>query len=195
MRPMCTRPLIAIAGAVALGGILLSSPILAKSNTHASLNFDMSNEVDLELVLAVDISQSMDPEEQRVQREGYIAALTSEAVLDAIKYGPTGRIAVAYMEWGGKDEHFVVADWTIISDVVSAGEFAGKIAEAPLRRVQRTSISSALTQAVNLVTANQYNACAVLSISLVTARTIRAAQSPRRVMLRSRKALQSMVCL
>ncbi|WP_208990098.1 DUF1194 domain-containing protein [Pseudovibrio brasiliensis] len=157
MRPMCTKTLKAIAGAFALGGFLFSTPILANSNTHASLNFDMSKEVDLELVLAVDISQSMDPEEQRVQREGYVAALTSDEVLDAIKYGPIGRIAVAYMEWGGKDEHFVVADWTIISDKASAGKFAGKIAEAPLRRVQRTSISSALTQAVNLVTANEYN--------------------------------------
>lgn len=157
MQPMCTKTLPLIAAAVLLGGSLLSSPALAKSDTRASLNFDMSNEVDLELVLAVDISQSMDPEEQRVQREGYVAALTSEDVLNAIKYGPTGRIAVAYMEWGGKDEHFVVADWTIISDEKTAAKFAGKIAEAPLRRVQRTSISSALTQAVDLVMANEFN--------------------------------------
>lgn len=118
--------------------------------------YDPEREVDVELVLAVDISQSMDREEQEVQRAGYVAALTSPQVIDAIRYGPTGRIAVTYMEWGGAGEQFIVADWSVISDAPSAAAFAAKIAEAPLRQRQRTSIASALSQATAMVAANRF---------------------------------------
>ncbi len=119
--------------------------------------YDPASEVDVELVLAVDISQSMDTEEQEVQRAGYVAALTSDEVLEAVKYGAIGRIAVTYIEWGGIDEHFTVADWMVIEDQSSASAFANQIAEAPLRQVQRTSISSALVKAVDLVQNNQFH--------------------------------------
>ncbi len=122
----------------------------------AQYSYDPANEVDVELVLAVDISQSMDTEEQEVQREGYVAALTSRDFLDAIQVGPIGRVAITYMEWGGVDEHFIVADWTVIQDAESAAHFASKIAEAPLRQVQRTSIASALQKSVWLVQNNKY---------------------------------------
>lgn len=122
----------------------------------AGYSYDPANEVDVELVLAVDISQSMDTEEQEVQRAGYVAALTSREFLDAIEVGPIGRVAVTYMEWGGVDEHFVVAEWTVIQDEASAAHFASKIAEAPLRQVQRTSIASALEKSVHMVQNNQY---------------------------------------
>ena len=128
-------------------------PVLPAS---AQFTYDPANEVDVELVLAVDISQSMDTEEQEVQRAGYVAALTSREFLDAIQVGPIGRVAVTYMEWGGIDEHFIVADWTVIQDEASAAHFASKIAEAPLRQVQRTSIASALEKSVHLVQNNQY---------------------------------------
>ncbi|MEM8812230.1 MAG: DUF1194 domain-containing protein [Pseudomonadota bacterium] len=104
-------------------------------------------EVDVELVLAVDISQSMDKEEQKIQREGYVSAILSPQFLQAVKLGPIGRIAVTYIEWGGKGEHFTVANWQMIEDAADARAFAAKIAEAPLRKVQRTSISSALVHA------------------------------------------------
>lgn len=128
-------------------------PVLSASN---QFNYDPANEVDVELVLAVDISQSMDTEEQEVQRAGYVAALTSREFLEAIQVGPIGRVAVTYMEWGGVDEHFIVADWTVIQDAESASHFASKIAEAPLRQVQRTSIASALEKSVFLVQNNQF---------------------------------------
>ena len=118
--------------------------------------YDPANEVDVELVLAVDISQSMDTEEQEIQRAGYVSALTSREFLEAIQVGPIGRVAVTYMEWGGVDEHFIVADWTVVQDAASASHFASKIAEAPLRQVQRTSIASALQKSVELVENNQY---------------------------------------
>ncbi|WP_209011478.1 DUF1194 domain-containing protein [Roseibium aggregatum] len=119
--------------------------------------YDPNKEVDVELVLAVDISQSMDTDEQEVQRAGYVAALTSADFLEAIKIGPIGRIAVTYLEWGGVDEHFVVADWTVIQDQQSAAAFATMIAEAPLRQVQRTSIASALHKSVEMVQTNAYS--------------------------------------
>lgn len=123
--------------------------------THTAA-YDPSREVDVELLLAVDISQSMDTDEQEVQRAGYVAALTSREVLDAIKYGPIGRIAVAYMEWGGMGEQYMVANWAIIEDESSAQAFAAQIAEAPLRQVQRTSIAAALQKAVQLMQDNEY---------------------------------------
>ncbi len=126
------------------------------SGFSTTYQYDPASEVDVELVLAVDISQSMDTEEQEVQRDGYVAALTSREFLDAVQVGPIGRIAVTYMEWGGVDEHFIVADWAVIRDAQSAAAFAGKIAEAPLRQVQRTSIASALQRSVYLINSNQY---------------------------------------
>ncbi|MCX2724171.1 DUF1194 domain-containing protein [Roseibium salinum] len=154
--PTAVRMLSLIAAA-----FLLAAPSAARDFRPALLatmqyTYNPANEVDVELVLAVDISQSMDTDEQEVQRAGYIAALTSRDFLDAIEVGPIGRVAVAYMEWGGVDEHFIVADWTVIQDETSAAHFASKIAEAPLRQVQRTSIASALKKSVDLVQNNQY---------------------------------------
>nr|WP_037546566.1 DUF1194 domain-containing protein [Stappia stellulata] len=119
-------------------------------------SYDPDAEVDVELVLAVDISQSMDTDEQEVQRAGYVAALTSRDVLDAIRHGPTGRIAVSYMEWGGTGEQFIVADWSVISDAATAAAFAAKVAEAPLNQRRRTSIASALEAAVAMVEGNRF---------------------------------------
>ncbi len=118
--------------------------------------YDPDAEVDVELILAVDISQSMDRDEQEVQRAGYVAALTSPQVVDAIRYGPLGRIAVSYLEWGGVGEHYIVADWAVISDGATAAAFAARIAEAPLHHRQRTSIASALAQAMTMIAGNRY---------------------------------------
>src|SRR5262249_35892589 len=83
--------------------------------------------VDLELVLAVDIARSVDDEEARLQREGYMAALTNPKVIDAIQSGPLGQIAVAYVEWAGSEYQRTVIDWFLIQDGESAGEFVAKI--------------------------------------------------------------------
>lgn len=100
--------------------------------------------VDVELVLAVDISYSMDPEEQALQREGYVAALTSPEFLAALKQGMHGRIAVTYVEWAGAVDQRVLVPWRVIDGPGSAEAFAASIAEAPYRRAYRTSISGAL---------------------------------------------------
>jgi hypothetical protein len=112
--------------------------------------------VDLELVLAVDISYSMDADEQQVQREGYVSAIVSKPVLDAIALGPIGRIAVAYVEWAGADEQRTVIPWTVIDGPASARAFADRLASAPLRRAYRTSISGALIHSARLFEGNGF---------------------------------------
>ena len=109
------------------------------------------SEVDLALVLAVDISFSMDPEEQVLQREGFIEAFRSSAVQDAIRRGAIGRIAVTYMEWAGSADQRVVMPWTLIDTPASAAAFADSLAGRPPRRAARTSISGALDYAVKLL--------------------------------------------
>src|SRR5688572_29400990 len=84
-------------------------------------------EVDLELVLAVDISYSMDFDELQLQREGYVAALTSKQVLDAIAEGIVGRIAVTYVEWAGSMDQQTIVDWQVIDGAASAEAFTAKL--------------------------------------------------------------------
>ena len=105
-------------------------------------------EVDVALVLAVDISNSMDPEEQALQREGFVAAFRSPVVHDAIRKGAYGRIAVTYMEWAGTVTQQVVVPWIIIEDTGAASELANQLAAAPIRRAPRTSISAAIDYSV-----------------------------------------------
>ena len=101
-------------------------------------------QVDVELVLAVDISYSMDADELALQREGYIAALASEQFLDAVRRGPIGKIAVVYVEWAGSAEQQVIIPWQVIDGPASADEFAHKLRQVPIRRAYRTSIANAL---------------------------------------------------
>ena len=112
--------------------------------------------VDLELVLAVDVSGSMDPDEQTLQREGYVAALVHPEVLRAIETGIYGRIAITYVEWAGAEYQFHVVPWTEVGDVASVRGFAAAIAERPLRRFRGTSISGVLDFAAALFEANGY---------------------------------------
>lgn len=108
-------------------------------------------EVDLALVLAVDVSLSMDPEEQRVQREGYVAAFQSEAVQSAIRQGLIGRIAVTYVEWAGIGSRYVVVPWTVIGTAAEAEGFADQLLRARPKRATWTSISAALDFSVDLL--------------------------------------------
>jgi hypothetical protein len=117
---------------------------------------DGSNEVDVELVLAVDISYSMDPEEQALQRQGYVDALRSPEVIAAIKKGVNGKIAVTYVEWAGATTQNVVVDWGVIDGIESAMEFTGKLEKQPIRRLYRPSISGAIDFSVPLFDKNDY---------------------------------------
>lgn len=118
---------------------------------------DGGTEVDVELVLAVDISYSMDAEEQRLQRNGYVEALRSEQFLNALKSGGAGRIAVAYMQWASEYDQDTLVDWMLIDGPDSASAFADKLAKAPYRRAQRTSISGAIEGAMRLFENNGFS--------------------------------------
>ena len=100
--------------------------------------------VDLELVLAVDISGSIDPEEAQLQRDGYVAALTDPAFLKAIEGGFLGRIAATYIEYAGAEVSVTVANWAVIEDERSARSFAATIARAPVHTALWTSIRNAI---------------------------------------------------
>lgn len=104
--------------------------------------------VDLELALAVDVSRSVDMEEARLQRQGYIRAFRDPGVIRAIKSGMLGRIAVGYYEWAGFKYAKVVVGWTLIDSEASAHAFAAALEGDPPLSARRTSISQAIDFAV-----------------------------------------------
>jgi len=99
---------------------------------------------DLLLVLAADVSRSIDEGEFELQRKGYAAALSDPRVLAAIRGGTNGTIAVCFVEWSGAGEQLVVADWTVIRDGEDAGGLSAAILSAPRSFIGRTSISGAI---------------------------------------------------
>jgi len=99
---------------------------------------------DLLLLLAADVSRSIDESEFALQRKGYSAAVTDPRVLAAIRGGVTGTIAICFVEWSGAGEQNVVADWTLIRDEEDAGGLAVAILGAPRSFIGRTSISGAI---------------------------------------------------
>jgi len=113
---------------------------------------------DLLLVLAVDVSLSMDLEEQRLQRDGYVAAFRDASIWKAIAAGPTGRIAVIYVEWAGPGSENVVMPWTLIDGPQAAETFAAQLAAMPISRARFTSISSALAFSHRLLDASPFEA-------------------------------------
>jgi hypothetical protein len=125
-------------------GLAMAAPAMAETS------------VDLELVLAVDVSRSMDIEEQRVQREGYAAAFLHPDVAEAISSGPLGRIAVTYVEWSGPASQITVIPWTVVDGAVAARDFAGRLATGTASRDRGTSISGSLLFATAAFAANEF---------------------------------------
>ncbi|WP_117193351.1 DUF1194 domain-containing protein [Rhizobium terrae] len=114
-------------------------------------------EVDVELVLAVDTSRSMDYEEVRIQREGYVEALKHREFIDAVKSGLTGRIAISYFEWAGDVVPDSIIDWTVVETEQDARAFAAKLEARPVNTQRRTSISAAITQGATMIVANSFH--------------------------------------
>jgi Protein of unknown function (DUF1194) len=141
-----------LAGLLTLtGGFAATGPrVVQAPNARAPVD------VDMELVLAVDVSYSMDPDEQALQREGYILALTSPEFLNVLRQGAHGRIAITYFEWAGIADQKVVVPWRVIDGLDTARAFTDEITRAPYRRAYRTSISGALLYASPLFEANPY---------------------------------------
>jgi hypothetical protein len=134
--------------------LALLLPAVLPAAGHGAAAQDLP--VDLELVLAVDVSGSIDTEEARQQRQGYVAAIADEAVVQAIRANFHHRIAVAYLEWASADYQRVVIDWTLIEDRKSAEAFATRLVAAPPRSARWTSISAAIDWAVPMFDGNGY---------------------------------------
>ncbi|MEM9048719.1 MAG: DUF1194 domain-containing protein [Pseudomonadota bacterium] len=113
-------------------------------------------EVDVELVLAVDVSRSMSPRELEIQRRGYAEALSSDEVIRVIETGMLGRVAIIYMEWAGTYSQRVIVDWTLVDGPASARSFAEKLTANFDPALRRTSISGGLGFAAKLFTDNGF---------------------------------------
>lgn len=107
-----------------------------------------AEQVDLLLVLAADVSRSVDAKKFQLQREGYAAALSDPRVLDAIKSGANGRIAVCLVEWSGMASQKVVIDWTLIDGPKAAQQFGDRLLETQRSFADRTSISAGIDAAL-----------------------------------------------
>ncbi len=117
---------------------------------------DNSPSVDVELVIAVDVSYSMDLDELAVQREGYAQAIVSKEFLQAMKTGPNSKVAVTYFEWSAASDQKIIIPWRVIDGPESADAVANEIMNAPVRRGSRTSISGAINFAMPLFAENPY---------------------------------------
>src|SRR6201999_4452409 len=115
-----------------------------------------ANAVDVQLVLAVDVSYSMDMDELAIQREGYAQAIVSKDFLQALKTGPNGRVAVTYFEWAASTDQKIIIPWRVIDGPESADAVAAEILKTPIRRASRTSISGAINFAMPLFDENNY---------------------------------------
>src|SRR5262249_39344197 len=104
--------------------------------------------VDLLLVLAADVSRSVDAPKFQLQREGYAAAISDPRVVDAIRSGPSGNTAICFAEWSGIGAQKVVIDWSIVKDGASARQFGDQLLEIPRSFADRTSISGGIEFAV-----------------------------------------------
>jgi Protein of unknown function (DUF1194) len=126
-----------LTAAFALCASLLSQPV-----AHAQ-------QVDVALVLAADVSRSIDQEEFELQRRGYAAAVTSSRFLKAVASLPHGAVALCFVEWAGAGDQAVIANWTVIRDGEGAAEFASVLLTAPRSSMGRTAIGDALDFAVS----------------------------------------------
>jgi hypothetical protein len=147
---------------VSIGAILVAGAIAAVANAAApspgSQSADTKDHVsvDIELVIAVDVSYSMDLDELAVQREGYAQAIVSKEFLQAIKAGPNRKLAVTYFEWSASSDQKIIIPWRLIDGPEAADAVAAEIMKTPVRRGSRTSISGAINFAMPLFDENPY---------------------------------------
>ncbi len=117
-----------------------------------------AEKVDLMLVLAADVSRSIDSDKYELQRKGYAAAMSDPDVLRAIAAGAHGRIAVAFVEWAGAGSQKLVIDWTEIGTAVQAQAFGARVAVAPRSFYDRTAIGTAIDFSAGLFSAAPFEA-------------------------------------
>lgn len=113
--------------------------------------------VDLELVIAVDVSASMDREEYLIQRAGYVAAIRDPEFIESVLSGDFGRIALTYVEWSGVGVQRITMPWRLIDSAGSARAFAEELRQRPLAEERGTSLSAALLFSASLFPGNAYD--------------------------------------
>src|SRR5882724_2319041 len=144
-----------VAGAMAAGdvaGIAAPGPKSQQADTKENGPL-----VDVELVIAVDVSYSMDMDELAIQREGYAQAIISKEFLQALKSGPNGKVAITYFEWAASSDQKIIIPWRVIDGPETADAVANEIMKTPIRRASRTSISGAINFAMPLFDENPYH--------------------------------------
>jgi hypothetical protein len=142
-----------VAGAMAGGDV---ASIAAPNPRNLVAEKEAAPSVDVELILAVDVSYSMDMVELAIQREGYAQAIISKEFLQALKTGPNGKIAVTYFEWAASNDQKIIIPWRVIDGPETADAVANEIMKTPIRRASRTSISGAIHFAMPLFDENPY---------------------------------------
>jgi hypothetical protein len=146
-----------VAGAVAGGDVAgFAAPGPRNQLSHQLADKEGTPSVDVELILAVDVSYSMDMDELAIQREGYAQAIISREFLQALKTGPNGKISVTYFEWAASSDQKIIIPWRVIDGPESADAVAAEIMKTPIRRASRTSISGAINFAMPLFEENPY---------------------------------------
>jgi hypothetical protein len=150
-------------GAVLLAGALTGGDVASIAAARVQQHFadkradDSKTAVDVELILAVDVSYSMDMDELAIQREGYAQAIVSKEFLQALKSGPNGKISVTYFEWAASSDQKIIIPWRLIDGPETADAVANEIMKTPIRRASRTSISGAIYFAMPLFDEDPYH--------------------------------------
>jgi len=146
-----------VAGAMAGGDVAgIAAPNPANQFGHQLAAKESYPSVDVELVLAVDVSYSMDMDELALQREGYAQAIVSKEFLQALKTGPNGKISVTYFEWAASSDQKIIIPWRVIDGPETADAVAAEILKTPIRRASRTSISGAINFGMALIDENPH---------------------------------------
>ena len=143
-----------VAGAIVGGevaGIAAPSPKSRFADTKHNVPA-----VNVELVIAVDVSYSMDMDELAIQREGYAQAIVSKDFLQALRAGPGSKVAVTYFEWSMSGDEKIIIPWRVIDGPESADAVAAEIMKTPVRRGSSTSISGAISFALQLFEESPY---------------------------------------
>jgi len=154
MRWLASVGVALVAGALA--ATVLAAPGPKLQPEHAAEK-DAPNAVDVELIIAVDVSYSMDMDELAIQREGYAQAIMSKEFLQALKAGPNGKVAVTYFEWAASSDQKIIIPWRLIDGPETADAVAAEIMKTPVRRASRTSISGAIYFAMPLFDEDPYH--------------------------------------
>jgi hypothetical protein len=157
MRWFASMVAVLFAGALAGGDIAsVAAPNPQSEAPRQRADRDGAPTVDVELILAVDVSYSMDMDELAIQREGYAQAIASKEFLQALKTGPNGKVAITYFEWAASNDQKIIIPWRVIDGPETADAVADEILKTPIRRASRTSISGAIYFAMPLFDESPY---------------------------------------